>query len=156
MPRKIDQFWRKRSQMKRKDVSYQLLLDFFQKYFVVHERWDVKDLLSIYVCTKGIYSCGVNCKSQKSFDSRSLTKHKTKQWFKFNKNCVSNYIWLSGCRNNETIIMSCQFSNETSIAILLNKWSTAQWSKSIIRGWQNLPNQEILTNFIEIWTEAVK
>ena len=34
---------------------------FYKKYFVAHERWAVKNSLSIYVCTKGFYSCGVNC-----------------------------------------------------------------------------------------------
>ena len=38
VPRIIDQFWRKRCQKKRKDMGYNLLQDFFQKYFVVHER----------------------------------------------------------------------------------------------------------------------
>ena len=27
----------------------------------MHELWDTKDAFSTYVCTKGIYSCGVNC-----------------------------------------------------------------------------------------------
>ena len=61
MPRKIDQFRHKRCQKKLKDVEHELLFEFIQKYFVVHELWDVKDALSTYVCTEGIYSCGVNC-----------------------------------------------------------------------------------------------
>ena len=43
-------------------MNYQLLFKVFQKYFAVHEWWTVKDSLSTCVlCTKGIYSCGVNC-----------------------------------------------------------------------------------------------
>ena len=60
LPQKIYQFGRKRCQKRRRDVSYQLLWEFFQKYFVLHEREAVKDLFSIYICTKGFYSCGVN------------------------------------------------------------------------------------------------
>ena len=45
-----DQFGRKRCQKKRKDVDYNLLIDFFQKKFVVHERWAVKNPFSTYVC----------------------------------------------------------------------------------------------------------
>ena len=48
LPRMIDQFGRKMCQMKRKDVSYQLLLEFFQKYFVVHERWPDSSLEIIF------------------------------------------------------------------------------------------------------------
>ena len=48
----IDQFGSKRCQKKRKDVDYQLLLDFFQKYFVVHERSAVKNSFSKYVWSK--------------------------------------------------------------------------------------------------------
>ena len=33
----IDQFWRKMCQKKCEDVGYQLLPEFFQKYFVKHE-----------------------------------------------------------------------------------------------------------------------
>ena len=47
MPRIIDQFGRKMCQKKRKDVDYKLLLDFFQKYFVKHERLAVKNSFSI-------------------------------------------------------------------------------------------------------------
>ena len=40
MPRKIDQFGRKRCQKKGKDVDYKPLLEFFQKYFVVQiTKW---------------------------------------------------------------------------------------------------------------------
>ena len=46
----FDQFGRKRCQKKRKDVDYNLLLDFFQKYFVVHEQSAVKNTFSTYVC----------------------------------------------------------------------------------------------------------
>ena len=45
----IDQFGRKKCRKKRKDVDYELLGEFFQKYFFVHELWDVKDALSTYV-----------------------------------------------------------------------------------------------------------
>ena len=31
------------------------------KYLVGYERWAVKNLLITYVCTKGFYSCGVDC-----------------------------------------------------------------------------------------------
>ena len=41
--------------------SLQTSIWVFQKYFDVREMWDVKDTVSTYVCTKGIYSCGVNC-----------------------------------------------------------------------------------------------
>ena len=47
---KIDQFGRKRYQSKRKYLSYQLLEESFQKYFVVHEQSAVKNLFSTYVC----------------------------------------------------------------------------------------------------------
>ena len=50
VPRIIDQFWRKRCQKKRKDVNYKLIYNFFQKYFVVHERWAVKISVSTCVC----------------------------------------------------------------------------------------------------------
>ena len=46
MPRKIDQFGRKRCQNKRKDVSYQLVKELFQKYFAV------KNSFSTYVWSK--------------------------------------------------------------------------------------------------------
>ena len=46
----IDQFGRKRGQKKRKDVEYKLLLELFQKYFVVHEQSAVKNSFSAYVC----------------------------------------------------------------------------------------------------------
>ena len=62
----IDQFGRKKCQKKRQDVDYELLRDFFQKYFVVQKQWYhwyVKDTFSTYICTKGIYSCGVNSNS---------------------------------------------------------------------------------------------
>ena len=52
MPQIIDQYERKRCQKKRKDLSYQLLSDFFQKYFVVQERSGVKNLLSTYEWSK--------------------------------------------------------------------------------------------------------
>ena len=43
VPRIIDQFWRKRCQMKRKDVDYKLLNEFFQRYFVVYEQSAVEN-----------------------------------------------------------------------------------------------------------------
>ena len=42
MPQIINQFERKRCQKKRKYVTYQLLFEFFQKCFVVHEWLAVK------------------------------------------------------------------------------------------------------------------
>ena len=51
----IDQFGCKRYQEKRKDVSYQLFLQVFKKYFFVHERRAVKNSFSIYICTKWFY-----------------------------------------------------------------------------------------------------
>ena len=42
----IDQLGRKRCQKKSKDVDYKLLQEFFQKYFVVHERSAVKNSFS--------------------------------------------------------------------------------------------------------------
>ena len=48
VPRLIDQFGRKRCQKKRKDVDYQLIKEFFQKYFVVHEWLMVKNSFSTY------------------------------------------------------------------------------------------------------------
>ena len=50
MPQIIDQFGRKRCQKKRKDVDFELLYEFFQKYFFIYELWDVKDAFSTYVC----------------------------------------------------------------------------------------------------------
>ena len=58
----IDQFGRKGCQKKRKDVSYALLKQFFQNYFGAYERRAVKNSFSAYLCTKGFYSCGVNCR----------------------------------------------------------------------------------------------
>ena len=49
VPQKVDQFGRKGCQTKRKDVSYELLSEFFQKYFVVNERSAYKNWLSTYV-----------------------------------------------------------------------------------------------------------
>ena len=49
---KIDQFGHKICQKKRKDVSYQLLLVFFLKYFVVHEWSAVKKSFITYVWSK--------------------------------------------------------------------------------------------------------
>ena len=46
----IDQFGRKMCQKKREDVNYKFLLEFFQKYFFVHERSAVKNSFSKYVC----------------------------------------------------------------------------------------------------------
>ena len=46
----MDQFLHKRCQKKRKDVDYELLKEFFQKYFVVHEKSAVENLFSTYVC----------------------------------------------------------------------------------------------------------
>ena len=46
-PRIIDRFGRKRCQKKRTDVSYQLLKEFVQKYFVVHELWAGKKSFNI-------------------------------------------------------------------------------------------------------------
>ena len=48
----IDQFEGKRCQKKRKYVSYQFLLEFFQKYFIAHERPAVKNSFSTYVWSK--------------------------------------------------------------------------------------------------------
>ena len=50
MARIIDQFGRKMCQKKRKDVDYKLLLEFFQKIFVVHEQSAVEKSFSTYVC----------------------------------------------------------------------------------------------------------
>ena len=41
MPRILDQFGRKKCKKKRKDMSYRLLKQFFQKYFDAHDRWAV-------------------------------------------------------------------------------------------------------------------
>ena len=49
MPRMIDQFWRKRCQKKRKDVDYELLKEFFQQNFAVHEQSAVENSFSTYV-----------------------------------------------------------------------------------------------------------
>ena len=49
VPRMINQFGRKRCQKKRKVVGYKLLQEFFQKYFVVHQRSGVKNSFSTYV-----------------------------------------------------------------------------------------------------------
>ena len=57
----IDRFGRKRCQKKRNGAINTLLYVFFQKYFVTHEWWDLKNSFSTYVCTKGSYNCGVNC-----------------------------------------------------------------------------------------------
>ena len=43
-------FGRKRWQKKRKYVDYNLLKEFFQKYFVAHEQSAVKYSFNIYVC----------------------------------------------------------------------------------------------------------
>ena len=43
MTRIIDQLGRKRCQKKRKDVDYKLLLEFFQKLFVLLEQSAVKN-----------------------------------------------------------------------------------------------------------------
>ena len=37
-------------QKKRKVVDYKFLLEFFQKYFVVHEQLGVENSFSTYVC----------------------------------------------------------------------------------------------------------
>ena len=50
MTRIIELSGRKRCQKKHKDLSYQLLSEFVQKYFVVHELWAGKNSLSTYVC----------------------------------------------------------------------------------------------------------
>ena len=50
MARKIDQFGRKRCQKKRKDEDYKLLLEFSQKYFVVHKQSSAENSFSTYVC----------------------------------------------------------------------------------------------------------
>ena len=47
---KILPIWTKRCKKKRKDTDYKLLLEFFQKYFVLHERWAIKISFSAYVC----------------------------------------------------------------------------------------------------------
>ena len=43
--------WHKRCQKKHKGVSSKLLSQFFQKYFVVHELWAVKNSVSTYLCS---------------------------------------------------------------------------------------------------------
>ena len=45
-----DQFGRKRGQKMRKDVDYKHLQEYFQKYFVIHERSAVKNSFSTNVC----------------------------------------------------------------------------------------------------------
>ena len=45
----IDQFGRKKCQKKHKEEDYKLIFEFFQKYFVVHERSAVKKSFSTYV-----------------------------------------------------------------------------------------------------------
>ena len=54
--RKIDQFERKRCQMKHGDLDNKLLSVFFQKCFVLHEWWAVKNLFITY-----IYICYAPC-----------------------------------------------------------------------------------------------
>ena len=79
---KIDQFGRKRYQKKIKDVSYQLLWDFFQKYIFVQER-SASESSTIVLRSLGIYLYGVNfrCKCidiMKGFDAadqRQKEKH---------------------------------------------------------------------------------
>ena len=56
VPQMIDQFGRKRCQKKRKDVSFQLQSEFFQKYYVVHEWSAVKNSFSTYVWSN-VNSC---------------------------------------------------------------------------------------------------
>ena len=46
----IDQFGRKWCKKKCKDLSYQLLREFFHKYFIVRELWACKNSFSTYVC----------------------------------------------------------------------------------------------------------
>ena len=46
----IDQFGRKICQKKRKDVEYKIILEFFQKYFFLHEKSAVENSFSTYVC----------------------------------------------------------------------------------------------------------
>ena len=58
----------------------------FQKYFVAHELWDVKDSFSTYVCTKGIYSCGVNCMDG-FFSAFKIEKHWSNCWGYYSKFC---------------------------------------------------------------------
>ena len=48
VPRKIDQFERKRCQKKRKGINYKLLKEFLQKCVFVNERLSVKVSLSTY------------------------------------------------------------------------------------------------------------
>ena len=48
-PRIISRFGRKMCQKKPKEVSYQLLWEFAQKYFVVHELWAGKNSFSTYI-----------------------------------------------------------------------------------------------------------
>ena len=43
MPQIFDKFGRKMYQKKGKDVGYELLQEFFQKYFVVHEQSAVEN-----------------------------------------------------------------------------------------------------------------
>ena len=56
VPQIVDQFGLKTCQKKRKDVRYKLLWEFFQKYFVVHERSAVKYSFSTYVWSR-VDSC---------------------------------------------------------------------------------------------------
>ena len=50
MPRIIDKSGRKMCQKKHKDVIYKLLWEFFQKYFVLQQKWAVKNSFSTNVC----------------------------------------------------------------------------------------------------------
>ena len=56
MSRIINQFQLKRCKKKRKGLSYHLLLEFFPKYLVLHERSAVKNSFSTYTWSK-VDSC---------------------------------------------------------------------------------------------------
>ena len=86
VPRIIDKFQRKRCQKKRKDVSYQLQKECFQKYFVVHAWSAVKNSFSTYVWSE-VDSCFcesvyIVCKNYKLKKSEKLV-HILLQWSTF-------------------------------------------------------------------------
>ena len=66
---KIYKFRCKRCQKKHKDVYYKLSIEFFQKYFAVHERSAVKNSFTTYVWSK-VDSCF--CESVYVADSKSI------------------------------------------------------------------------------------
>ena len=78
----IDLFGHKRCQKKRKDVDYKLLQDFFQKYFVAHERSAVKNYFNTYLCMLCTW---------RYILVESVLKMNTKSF------CISIFIKFSGC-----------------------------------------------------------